>query len=89
MEYRDWVPSLERLKTYWRVEGHTHKPITCALYRTPAGLEVRGERSADDLIFSHYVMNEVDGDSYAAAWRAALDEKGGFIDRPIEDVATV
>src|SRR5262245_4295236 len=33
-------PRLERV--YWRVVGPSNKPLTCALYRTDASLELRG-----------------------------------------------
>src|SRR5688572_3877473 len=39
----------EVLKTYWRLVGPTQRPITCALYRTGAGLELRTYRDASDV----------------------------------------
>ena len=71
-------PRLELLKIYWRMVGPSKKPITCGLYRTDAGLEVRAERSAEDLIRSERVKSEIAADTYAAAWRATLEAQGGF-----------
>jgi hypothetical protein len=79
-----YEPPVERLKTYCRVVGPSDRPITFALYRTPAGLEVRGAVSTDEIVFAHYVMNEQDADAYAEDWMAMLRARGSFRELPFE-----
>jgi len=80
--HRRREPRLELLKVYWRMVGPSKKPITCGLYRTDAGLEVRAERSADDLLYSTLAATELDGEARAAAWKEAVEAKGGFVEVP-------
>ena len=65
------------LQTYWRVVGPTsNKPITCALYRTPEGLEVRAGHGEQDRLLSQRVYTLLAAETYAAAWKAAADARG-------------
>jgi len=80
----DREPRLELLRVYWRVVGPSKIPVQCALYRTNAGLEVRVDRSAEDLLRSQVVTDEAAGESCAAEWRAAIDRLWGFVDVPLD-----
>jgi hypothetical protein len=64
------------LQTYWRVVGPSNKPITCALYRTSEGLEVRAGHGEQDRLLSQRVYTLLAAETYAAAWKAAADAKG-------------
>ena len=74
-------PRRKFLKTYWRMIGPSGIPFRCALYRTHTGLEVRAERSDDDLLESHSFKAEPAADAFAASLHDALVAKGGFADR--------
>ena len=75
---------LQRLKVYWRMIGPSRKPITCALYRTPVGLEVRAEHPAGDLLLVERVQTELAAETYAAAWQAMVKAQGHFTSLDIE-----
>ena len=70
----------EVLKTYWRLVGPTQRPITCALYRTGAGLELRTYRDPSDLLYRLPVSTEHHGAHQAASWKAAAMTFAGFAD---------
>jgi len=70
----------EVLKTYWRLVGPTQRPITCALYRTGAGLELRTYLGTSDLLYWLPVSTEHEGADQAAAWKAAALTVPGFTD---------
>ena len=50
--------------------GRSKKPLTCSLYQTEAGFEVRAEFSEQHLLLSQLVYTELAADTYAAAWKA-------------------
>ena len=68
----------DQIKVYWRIVGPSQKPITCALWRTAAGLEVRAAYGADELLRSQRVESEVAAEAYAGAWKAMDYAQGGF-----------
>ena len=74
------VKSRTHRKTYWRMLGRSKKPLTCSLYQTEAGFEVRAEFSEQHLLLSQLVYTELAADTYAAAWKAVVELKGGVAD---------
>ena len=70
----------EVLKIYWRLVGPTQRTVTCALYRTSAGLELRTYGNLPDPIHWLRVSTENQAADQAAAWKAAALTFGGFTD---------
>ena len=68
---------VEILKVYWRLMSPTRRPITCELYRTDAGLELRTS-CASDLLYWLTVSTENQAADQAAAWKAAALTVVGF-----------
>ena len=67
----------EHLQTYWQMMGPaSQRLITCALYRTAAGLELRAGQGEGDRLLCQRVFTELAAEMYAAAWRAAAEAKG-------------
>ena len=50
--------------------------ITCALYRTPTGLEVRAGRSAQEPLLYHSVHTSIAAEALAAVWKAGAEARG-------------
>ena len=67
---------LECLRTFWVMVGSTNVPITCALYRTPVGLEVRAGHGERDALLRHHVFTMVGAEAYAAIWKIAAEARG-------------
>ena len=76
---------VEVVKTYWCLMGPTRRPITCILYRSHAGLELRTYRGADDLLYSFAVETENQAADQAAAWKAAVMTSAGFTEADGEE----
>lgn len=73
------APAPALVHTYWRVIGvsESSRPITCALYRTPAGyFEVRTGYTVDEVMRSQLVRTRESGDDVAAIWKMAALDKG-------------
>jgi len=84
----DGPSQAEVLKTYWRLVGPTQRPITCALYRTGTGLELRTYRGASDVLYWLPVSTENQGADQAAAWKAAALTFAGFTDADATPAST-
>jgi hypothetical protein len=77
-------PRLELVQTFWCFVGPSRRPITCAVYRTDAGLELRAGRSAEDLIRSQRVQTTDGAAVLADQWKQAL-VAAGLTELPIPD----
>ena len=75
-------PPLELVAPCWRMRGPSGQVLSCAIYRTDGGLEVRAGY-ANDLLHSQRVFNEKAGFVYAERYRQAILAKGGFEDLPV------
>ena len=72
---------VEIVKTCWRLIGPTQRSITCVLYRSDAGLELRTYRGGHDLLCALAASTENQAADQAAAWKAAALRYSGFADR--------
>ena len=75
------APRVDLVEARWRAVGPTGKPLTCGVFRTAAGLEVRVSYSDDDLLRSQMVRTLEAGRALADDWRAVVLAKG-FTDVP-------
>ena len=72
-------PRLERLEVCWRMQSqHSQRVLSCGIYRTDLGLEVRCGYEPDDLLRSQYAAEMGSARELAAEWRQVVLEKGGF-----------
>ena len=76
-------PKLVKVADYWRLRSTSTEPgvvreLTCALFETDFGLELRLEYSPEDLVRSQMVADDAGGRALAEAWRSALLETQGF-----------
>jgi hypothetical protein len=69
-------PGLENLRTFWQMTDRRKKSITCALYRTIGGLELRAGHGEGDRLLCQRVYTELAAEVFAAAWKAAAEAKG-------------
>ena len=60
----------------WRLIGPSGKPIVCALYEHPSGIEVRCQYSVEHLIRSQLAPHIDIAQDVAAEWRRAAIAKG-------------
>lgn len=60
--------------------AHTGRELSCGLYRTDAGLEVRCGYGEENLLRSQVVPTLEAGRTLTAQWHAAVVEKGGHVD---------
>jgi len=74
--WRDYVPPMTLLETCWRMKSPRGRVLTCGVFRTIAGFEVRCSYSDDDLIRSQYAVEIEVARSLAAQWKAAAALKG-------------
>ena len=56
--------------------GPSNTVVTCALYRTPSGLEVRAGQGEQDRLLCQSVFTDLAAELFAAVWKAAADAKG-------------
>ena len=70
----------EAASTFWRMLAPTGRLLTCALYQTTDGLELRAGYIGEDPIWSEDVPSKDVGVVLAAAWKEAVVAKGGFVD---------
>jgi hypothetical protein len=66
--------------TFWRMRAPTGRLLTCGLYQTADGLELRAGFEGDDPMWSEVVASEEMGLQLAAAWKDVVISKGGFVD---------
>ena len=66
--------------TFWRMRASTGRLLTCGLYETADGLELRAGFVGDDPMWTEPVPSEDFGVALAASWKAIVVGKGGFVD---------
>lgn len=76
-------PRLELLEPCWRFRGPTRRVVSCGIYTTDVGLEVRAGYSAEDLLRSERAHDLGAARQVAETWRQAVIAKGGFEPLPI------
>jgi hypothetical protein len=75
-------PRLDLVVPCWRMRGPSGHVLSCAIYRTDMGLEVRCGY-AQDLLRSQRVVDVREGHSVAEQFRRAVCAKGGFEELPV------
>jgi hypothetical protein len=68
--WRETVPPLTLLETSWQLKSRKGRMLTCGIFQTVIGLEVRAGFGEDDLIRSQYV-GEITAASQPAQVRAS------------------
>ena len=64
------------------MRGPSGQVLSCAIYRTEAGLEVRA-CYPNDFLLSQHVFNEEAAFVWAERYRQAILSKGGFEELPV------
>ena len=75
-------PRLELVAPCWRMRGPAGHVLSCAIYRTDGGLEVRAGH-ADDVLRSGRARDVEDGRRLAELFRQAVLAMGGFEELPV------
>ena len=73
-------PQLDLLRLFWRLQALSGKTLTCGLYQTAAGLEVRCDYGADDLIRSQFTPDIARANATAEAWKTRALSRAGFVE---------
>jgi len=73
--WRKRAPELTLLETCWQMKSPSGRVLTCGVFRTVAGLEVRCGYG-HDLIRSQYVSEVGAGRTLATNWKTAALQKG-------------
>lgn len=71
-------PAPRLVETYWRVVGPSRKELSCGVYRTLAGLELRCGYGVDDLLRSTRLNPQDDVRYVAAGWLHVVLSTGSF-----------
>ena len=74
------IEDTDPVPTFWRMRAPTGRLLTCGLYETAEGLELRAGYEGDDPLWAEVVESEEVGVALAAAWKAVVVGKGGFVD---------
>ena len=74
--WRENVPPITLLETCWQMKSRKGRMLTCGIFRTEIGLEVRAGFGEDDLIRSQYAGEIAAARAIAANWKAAAEVKG-------------
>lgn len=75
-------PRLDLVAPCWRMRGPSGHVLSCAIYRTDVGLEVRAGY-AQDLLHSQRVFTVDEGHELAEKFRQTVLGKGGFEELPV------
>lgn len=67
-----------RIETCWRLLGPSLRPLSCAIYRTDVGLEVRVEYGERSRLYTHCVAELLVARKAAAQLRDSLNAEGVF-----------
>lgn len=70
------TPRLELLETRWRVRDPHGRALTCGIYLSDTGYDVRSEYSADQLVRSQWARDVDAARRIADGWLRALREQG-------------
>jgi len=74
--WREQVPELTLVEQCWQLKSPRGRLLTCGVFRTLAGLEVRCGYGEDGLIRSQYAVEIGTARALAAVWKAAVVQKG-------------
>jgi hypothetical protein len=74
--WRGNVPPMTLLETCWKMTSPRGLVLTCGVFQTIVGLEVRCGYSDDDLIRSQLARKLETAREVAAGWKRAAIEKG-------------
>jgi hypothetical protein len=74
--WRENAPPMTLIETSWQLTSPRGRVLTCGLFRTIAGLEVRCGYGEADLIRSQYAREVEAARAVAADWKAAAELKG-------------
>ena len=75
-------PPRELVAPCWRMRGPSGQVLSCAIYRTDAGLEVRAGYT-DDVLRTRRALDIEDGQRWADTFRREVLNQGGFEELPI------
>jgi hypothetical protein len=71
------IPRLDLVESCWSFQSpSSQRVISCGIYRTDAGLELRAGYSIDDVVRTDRATSVDAARALAAEWRAALLDKG-------------
>ena len=59
------------VREFWTLLSPSNVVTTCALYRTPAGLELRAGHGEADILLQQNVLNDTIATAYADGWKVA------------------
>jgi hypothetical protein len=59
----------DAVPTFWRMRAPTGRLLTCGLYQTAEGFELRAGYEGDDPMWAEVVESEEMGVALAAAWK--------------------
>jgi hypothetical protein len=74
------APQPDLLRLFWKMQAPSGKVLSCGLYSTAAGLEVRCDYGGDDLIRSQFAADPGTAGEVAAAWKMTALSKAGFLE---------
>ena len=74
--WRENAPPMTLIETSWQLTSPRGRVLTCGVFRTIAGLEVRCGYSEDDLIRSQIARELGAAREVAAGWKTAALERG-------------
>jgi hypothetical protein len=74
----DPEPRLELLETCWRMRAPSGRILSCGVYQTAIGLEVRVGYSEEDLLYSKRAIDREDAAAICEELRRTVVAKGGF-----------
>jgi hypothetical protein len=73
----DMEPRLDLIESSWQAKGRkSNRVISCGIYRTDAGVEVRAGYTLDDLVRTERVNDIGGAKDLASEWRRALIDTG-------------
>jgi hypothetical protein len=75
---RSEPPAPQLVEAYWRAVGPSGKELSCGLYRTAAGLELRCGYQIDELLRSTRMGLKDDARYTAALWLLVVLSNGSF-----------
>ena len=67
---------LTLLRTFWTLLTPGGKTITCAVYETPGGLELRAGQGEADTLLQQRVLTQAIASTYADGWKTAAMSRG-------------
>ena len=74
--WRENVPPMTLIEESWKMTSPRGRVLTCGVFQTIAGLEVRCGYSDDDLIRSQFARELETAREIAAGWKTAAGVKG-------------